>query len=154
MTKYVRYADIKTHNKFSKMVDVAMTINIDLGMSSNGRINLTALALDSSGSIISIGKNNYCKSHTHQGRIAGKASLMNNSPDLAEKIFIHAEVDAITRAFGKIRHGTKNNSNRDQLVHALIVVRTLRNGDLADALPCHICRLAIYNAGISKVIHT
>ena len=118
MTKYVRYADIKTHNKFSKMVDVAVTINIDLGMSSNGRMNLTALALDSSGSIISIGKNNYCKSHTHQGRIAGKASLMNNNPNLAERIFIHAEVDAITRAFGKIRHGTKNNSNRDQLVHA------------------------------------
>lgn len=155
MTKYVRYSDIRNHNKFSKMVEVAMTINRDIGTISRGRMNLTALALDSSGSILSVGKNNYCKSHTYQWRMADTATKINNNPDLAPKIFIHAEVDAITRAYGRIKHGThNNNSNKSTFIHTLIVARTIRGGDIADAMPCMICRLAIDNVGISNVIHT
>jgi deoxycytidylate deaminase len=97
--------------------------------------NLTAFIYDKKGRVLSIGKNSYTKTHPYMAQLANQ----HNEPD---KVFLHAEVDAIIRC-------------RDiASAHRIFVTRLSRNGQYAMARPCQICMTAINATPISKVEHT
>ena len=65
-----------------------------------------------------------------------------NKHNEPEKVFLHAEVDAIVKC-------------RDlSSAHRILVTRVARNGSYALARPCKICMSAIEATPISKVEHT
>ena len=97
--------------------------------------NITAIIYDKRGRILSIGKNNYIKTHPYQAELAQRVGL----PD---KKFLHAEVDAIIRC-------------RDlKKAYRIVVTRVGRTGNLLHAKPCPICQSAILAAGIKHIEHT
>lgn len=98
------------------------------------RQELTAIAYDKRGRIISIGSNSYVVTHPLQAKYARKAG----NPDA---VYIHAEIDAIVRARG--RH-----------IHKLFVSRRNVHGDYVMAKPCRACQLAIRDFGIELVEYT
>jgi len=99
------------------------------------RQNITAIIKDKRGRVLSIGKNQYDKSHPLQARLAERVGLK-------EKIYLHAEVDAII----KCRDLTR--------AHKIEIFRTNRQGKPMLASPCPICKSAIEAAGIKVVEHT
>lgn len=101
--------------------------------SGRAKYDITALAYDKRGRLLSVGKNSYVKTHTLQaeyGRKAGKPKA----------IYIHAELDALLKARGE--------------VYELRVFRYTKDGKPANASPCPICQLAIKDFGVKKVVHT
>lgn len=97
------------------------------------RFEITALAYDKKGNLISIGRNSYTKTHplmAKYGRRSGKPAA----------IFIHAELHALIKA--------------RQQVHKLVVLRYNKDGTPALAKPCAACQLAIKDFGVAIVEHT
>ena len=93
------------------------------------RQQISCVAYDKRGRVISIGYNSYGKTHTLQGKYAAKVGKPG-------AIFLHAEIDALIKARGK-------------KIHRVFVSR--RCGDkFGLAKPCPICTkaLADYNVKI------
>lgn len=100
----------------------------------NKRYEITAIAYDKKGNILSVGKNNYVKTHPLQKHYSTRAKVSEH------KIYIHAELDALIRARGK--------------VHKIVVMRFNADGKPANAKPCPACQLAIKDFGVKHVEHT
>lgn len=96
------------------------------------RQNITALAYDKRGRLLSVGRNSYVKTHPIQAKYAravGKPTA----------IYLHAEVDALIRA--------------PRSVHKLVVSRKGAKGFLL-AKPCAICMSAINDYGVKLLEYT
>ena len=96
---------------------------------------ITATIFDRKGRVLSIGQNNYLKTHPLQAEHAAKVGE-------PYKIFIHAEVNAITRC-PDIRKA-----------HRILITRYDRSGNPALARPCAICMSAIKATPIKLIEHT
>lgn len=99
----------------------------------NKRFNITALAYDKRGRLLSVGKNSYIRTHrlqAHYANLSGRPAA----------IYLHAEIAALIKARGK--------------VHKLVVTRYTADGEPANCAPCPACRLAIRDYGVQKVLHT
>jgi tRNA(Arg) A34 adenosine deaminase TadA len=96
---------------------------------------LTAVIYDRRNRVLSIGQNSYIKTHPFQARMAQRMGEPN-------KIYLHAEVHAITRC----RDLTK--------AYKIRIFRYDRSGKPMLAKPCGICASAIEHAGIKVVEHT
>lgn len=94
--------------------------------------NITAVIYDKKGRVLSVGKNSYVKTHPKQAMHANKVGL-------PEKIFLHAEMDAIIRCRDLSR------------AHKIIVSRINKKGRYANAKPCPVCQSAIKEASIQNV---
>lgn len=99
------------------------------------RHDITAIIYDKRGNVLSIGKNSYIKTHTLQARYAREVGE-------DYKIYLHAEVHAITRC-----------KKIDQ-AHRILITRYDSNGQPVSARPCMICQTAIANTGIKIIEHT
>jgi len=99
------------------------------------RFKIIAIIYDKRGRILSVGRNNYLKTHPLQAK---HARLLGNE----ERKYLHAEIHAITlcRYLGR--------------AHRISVTRHNSNGDPALAAPCPICASAIRSAGIKIIEHT
>ncbi len=100
-----------------------------------GRHALTAIIYDKKGRVLSIGQNNYTKSHTVQAKYAKSAGKPEN-------IFLHAEIHAII----KCRNLRK--------AHKIFIARHDKKGNPRLAKPCEICQGAIKEAGIKVIEYT
>lgn len=99
----------------------------------NKRFNITALAYDKRGRLLSVGRNSYIVTHPLQaryGRLTGRPAA----------IYLHAELAALLKARGP--------------VHKLVVTRYTADGEPANCAPCPACRMAIKDFGVEHVEHT
>jgi deoxycytidylate deaminase len=96
---------------------------------------ITAFIKDKRGNVLSIGQNNYVKTHPYQALCAAKAGL-------PEKIYLHAEIDAIVKC--------KDISK----AHSIHIFRKGKSREYLLAKPCPVCVTAINNTPIKKVYHT
>lgn len=94
--------------------------------------DITAVIYDKKGRVISVGKNSYVKTHPRQAKHANKVGL-------PEKIFLHAEMDAIIRCRDLGR------------AHKIVVTRITKKGRYGNAKPCPVCQSAIKEARIQNV---
>jgi hypothetical protein len=94
--------------------------------------DITAVIYDKKGRIISIGKNSYVKTHPKQALHAARVGR-------PEKIFLHAEMDAIIRC--------RNLSK----AYRIVVSRVSKRGKYVNAKPCPVCESAITESGIKHV---
>lgn len=99
------------------------------------RQNITAVIYDKRGRVLSIGKNQYLKTHPLQAKHA-------HAVGQHERMFLHAEIHAIVRC--KQLHKA----------YKILVSRWDRKGNPMLAKPCMICQSAIKSAGIKIVEHT
>jgi len=100
-----------------------------------GKHSLTAFIYDKQGKLLSVGRNNYTKTHTVQAKAANKVGRPSC-------IYLHAEVAALV----KIKDWTK--------AHKIVVMRYLKDGTAAPAAPCTICQEVIKQTSIRLVEHT
>ena len=96
--------------------------------------SLKAIIYDRKGKVLSIGENNYTKSHPLQAKHAFKAGL-------PEKIYLHAEIDAIVRCYDLSK------------AYKIVVSRIGRKGFL-NAKPCPVCMSAISSTNIQVIEHS
>lgn len=96
---------------------------------------ITATIYDRKGRVLSIGQNNYLKTHPLQAEHAAKVGE-------PYKIFIHAEVSAITRCSDLSK------------AYRILITRYDRSGRPALAQPCAICVSAIKATRIKIIQHT
>lgn len=96
---------------------------------------ITAIIYDKRGRVLSVGQNSYTKTHTLQAHHATKVGM----PD---KVYLHAEVHAITRLFDLTK------------AHKIFVARWDKQGKPLNAKPCPVCMSAIRSAGIEHIEHT
>lgn len=96
---------------------------------------ITATIFDRKGRVLSIGQNNYLKTHPLQAEHAARVGE-------PYKIFIHAEISAITRC-PDIRKA-----------HRILITRYDHLGRPALAKPCAICASAIRATQIKIIEHT
>lgn len=101
----------------------------------NARQQITAVIFDKRGRVLSIGQNSYVKTHPLQAHYASKVGL-------DQKIYLHAEIHAITRCPDLSR------------AHRILITRYGRNGKPALAKPCPVCQTAIEATPIKIVEHT
>jgi tRNA(Arg) A34 adenosine deaminase TadA len=94
---------------------------------------LCAIVTDKRDRILNIGFNFYNKTSTTQAYYAEKVGLSN-------KIYIHAEIGALTNLHGK--------------PHTIYIARVSKNGQSLPSKPCPICQMAIRDAGIKEIITT
>lgn len=99
------------------------------------RHKVTAIIYDRKGNVLSIGQNNYVKSHPLQARHAARVGE-------DYKIFLHAEIHAITRCLNL------------SIAHSISIFRYNEQGEPVLAKPCAICASAIKQTSIKKIIHT
>lgn len=99
------------------------------------RYDITAVIRDRRGRVLSIGKNSYVKTHP---KMAWHARRVGEP----ERIYLHAEVDAILRCRELDR------------AHTISISRVSRHGQPALAKPCAACMNAIHAAGIPHIEHT
>ena len=97
--------------------------------------NVTAIIFSKKGQVLSIGRNNYIKTHPLQALHARKVGE-------PEKHFIHAEIDAIIRC------------RKMHLAHKIHVYRFDKKGNERLAKPCNICMSAIKAFNIKHVFYT
>lgn len=98
--------------------------------------NITAIIYDSKGNILSIGKNDYKKSHPIQAKMAEECGEHH-------KIFLHAEIDAIIKC------------KKLDKAYRIFVSRVNSGGKYRLAKPCRICSHAIKEMTPIKIIeHT
>lgn len=102
---------------------------------SEKRFNITAIIYDKRGNVLSIGKNNYIKTHPVQAKWARRAGE-------PYKQVLHAEIDAII----KCRDITK--------AYRISVFRHREDGSPANACPCKTCKGAIKATPIKIIEHT
>lgn len=94
--------------------------------------DITAIIYDKKGKVLSLGRNSYVKTHPKQAKHAHKVGL-------PEKIYLHAEIDAIIRC-------------RDlSKAYKIVVSRITKKGKYGNAKPCPVCQSAIKEAGIRNV---
>lgn len=98
------------------------------------KYEIVATCYDKRGRVLSSGKNQYLKTHPLQYEYASSAGM-------PEKIYLHAEVDAIIRAKGK-------------KIHKISIERYDAEGNPKLAKPCPVCSIAIKTAGIQKIEYT
>ena len=101
---------------------------------SRKRYIITAKCFDKKGRLLSIGMNDYKKSHPIQSYYAKLVGL-------SEKIYLHAEIQALLRA-------------GDKKVYKIVVERYDYQGKPVNAEPCPICKAAIKAWGVTKVEFT
>jgi deoxycytidylate deaminase len=104
-------------------------------MKSRNKESLTAIIKDKRGRILSIGKNNYTKSHPYQAKCAKEAGV-------PEKIYLHAEIDAIIKCPDISK------------AHSIEIFRIGKSNKWLLAKPCPACQRAINLTPISQIIHT
>ena len=97
------------------------------------RYEITALAYDKRGRLLSVGRNSYTRTHPLQAKYGRRAGKPN-------AIYLHAELSALLKA-------------REQ-VHKLVVLRYDKDGNPALAKPCPACQLAIREFGVKNVEYT
>lgn len=96
---------------------------------------ITAFIYDKRGNLLSIGKNSYVKTHPMQAMHAKAVGM-------AEKIFMHAEINAISRC------------KEISKAYKIVVTRFDSLGQPGLAKPCRICQRAISFTGIKQIVHT
>lgn len=106
-------------------------------MSVKKPFNLTAIIKDKKGNILSIGKNNYFKSHPLMTKLASKIGKHDT-----KKIFIHAEIDAIIKC-----------KNFDKAYSIEIYRLDRTNSFYMPSRPCIICATSILETPIRKIIY-
>ena len=99
------------------------------------RFTVTAIIYSKKGRVLSIGKNSYTKTHTYQAKIA-------ESVGEPFKIFLHAEIHAITRL---------KDINK---AYRISVFRYNADGNPVNAKPCQICAHALKQTPIKRIEHT
>ena len=96
---------------------------------------ITAFIFDRKGRLLSTGFNSYVKTHPMMFKLGIKVGIKH-------KIFLHAEVHAITRC-------------RDiAKAYKMLVVRYNEDGTPGNAKPCPICQEAIRQTPIKIIEHT
>lgn len=109
-------------------------ISISRSMDNNGQ-NICAIIVDKKNKILSIGLNQYNKSHPLQKEYAKKYDNEN-------KIYLHAELASlIGLPYGKVPY-------------AIYIARTGANGEPRICKPCKICTKAIQDYKIEKIYYT
>jgi deoxycytidylate deaminase len=98
------------------------------------QFSVTATCYDKKGKVLSVGHNNYKKTHPLQAYFACKVGLN-------EKIFLHAEIDALIKS-----------TSSD--IHKILVERFDSKGNPANAEPCAVCKSAIAAYGVKYVEYT
>lgn len=98
------------------------------------RHTIKATCYDRRGHILSVGYNNYNKSHPVQAYFAEKVGHQH-------RIFLHAEIAAILKA-------------RDKKIFKIVIERYNREGKPLLAAPCPVCQEAIKAFGIHFVEYT
>ena len=101
---------------------------------STARFVIIAKAYDRKGRLLSIGHNQYMKSHPLQKAYAIRAGL-------PVKDKLHAEIQCLVRS-------------GDKPVHRLAVERYLKDSSMALAKPCPVCQEAIKDFGVKFVEYT
>lgn len=99
------------------------------------RQQITAIIYDRRGRVLSIGQNSYVKTHPLQAHHAQKVGL-------DDKIFLHAEIAAITRCPDLSR------------AYRILVTRYDSRGNPVLAKPCPVCASAIAATQIRHIEHT
>lgn len=122
---------IATKDFFVKQaVELAMKIPVK-----RSEQRLAAICVDRKGKVLGKGTNSYTRTHTLQRHFAILAGL----PE--EKMFLHAEVQALLRS-------------KDKQVHTLYVARLLKDNSEGLAKPCPACIEALKAFGVQKVVYT
>lgn len=98
------------------------------------KYKICAIVTDKKDNILGIGTNSYTKSHPKQASYAKRCGC-------SERIYLHAEIDAITR----LRTGKP---------YRIYIARARGQAEVGTAKPCNICELAIKEAGIKEVVYT
>lgn len=104
-------------------------------MSTRKKYHIKATTYDKRGRIISIGYNEYHRSHPlfkHFATLAGESD---------HKIWKHAEFSAAIAA-GKRK------------IHTIFVERYSKSGQLANAEPCQTCKIMLRAFGVRRVLYT
>lgn len=96
---------------------------------------ITAIIYDRRGNVLSIGQNSYVKTHPLQAK---HAEIVGEP----HKLFLHAEVHAITRC------------KRLDRAHRIFISRYGKDGRPLNAKPCPVCMSAIKATGIEVIEHT
>ena len=102
---------------------------------SKTRQAIMAIIYDKRGRVLSIGKNQYLKTHPMQAKYAQEVCQ-------PEKVYLHAEIHAIVRCRALSK------------AHKIFVSRWDKQGKPMLAKPCEICQSAIRAAGIKFIEHT
>lgn len=97
--------------------------------------SITAIIYDRRGRVLSVGQNNYIKTHPMQAEHAKKVGE-------PERIFLHAEIHAITRCADISK------------AHRILITRYNKHGVPMYARPCPVCQSAIASTPIKVVDHT
>ena len=97
--------------------------------------SITAIIYDRKGRVLSIGQNSYIKTHPMQALHAAKVGEHH-------KVFLHAEIAAITRCSDLSK------------AHRILVTRYDSKGRPTLAAPCSICRSALATTNIKIIQHT
>ena len=100
------------------------------------RYRIIARCFDYTGRQISIGFNNYNKTHPMQKFFAERVGQPN-------KIYLHAEIQALLRA-----------QAQDKFVHTITVESYNSCGLMENAKPCEICRAALEFYKVRAVTYT
>lgn len=95
---------------------------------------ITATAYDKRGRLLARATNNYRKTHPLQAHFASLAGE-------PERQYLHAELAVLLRC-------------KDVVPHEIRVERYKRDGSPANAAPCPVCKLAIKQWGVQRVIFT
>ncbi len=95
------------------------------------RQNILAICYDINGKMLSTGINKYHKTHPVQAFYASKVGL-------PEKIYLHAEIDALLR----VKKGKP---------HRMVVIRKNRFGEILPSESCRICKSAMLDYGIVQI---
>lgn len=103
-------------------------------MSTRKKFVLTATTFCSKGRVIAHGTNNYRKSHPLMSSLASKVGT-------PERIFLHAEVQALLKS-------------KDKIVETLLVQRYNSKGEMTLARPCPVCMEALKMYGVNRVKYT
>lgn len=98
------------------------------------RYEITALAYDRKGNLLSVGRNSYVRTHPLQAHYCRKSGGHPSA------VYLHAELHALIKA--------------RQPVHRLVVLRYNKDGTPALAKPCAACQLAIKDFKVKYVEHT
>lgn len=98
------------------------------------KYTIKATTYDKKGRAISVGYNNYTKTHPLQNHFAKLAKE-------PKKQFLHAEIAAILKA-------------KDKPIHKIKIERYDAYGNPRDAKPCPVCELAIKTFNIKFVEYT
>jgi deoxycytidylate deaminase len=109
---------------------ITSAFGIDMGKRQTQSV--TAIIFDKKGRVLSVGKNSYVKTHPKQAEHARKVGL-------PEKVYLHAEMEAIIRC--------RDLSRADRI----LVTRVLKSGKYGNAKPCPVCQSAIKEAGIPNI---